>query len=309
MKRILSIHFDRKEVRVVHDFLRSIGFSRITKKSEFKEILNSVLEDSSDKKFYELDQDTTFVEIRKDFGDDIGIAVCGEYDENDQFHMSYYYPYFSGTDASFEEYVEVEKHADRDAYLGICDDVKLGVTLIFYLQNISEYLNELRSNPKLKGSKSVTLSALAKSGTILFPVNKSEIEKKDTKESSNNRNSLIAAARDGDEDAIESLTLEDIDTYTMLSRRILHEDVLSIVDTCFMPYGIESDQYYIIGEILDVEKTENVCTKETVYVLKINCNDLLFNICVNKSDLLGEPDVGRRFKGSIWMQGSIHFLG
>ena len=39
------------------------------------------------------------------------------------------------------------------------------------------------------------------------------------------RNYLVAAARDGDENAIENLTLEDIDTYSMLSRRITHEDV------------------------------------------------------------------------------------
>ena len=60
--------------------------------------------------------------------------------------------------------------------------------------------------------------------------------------------------RDGDEDAIENLTLEDMDTYSMLSRRIAYEDVLSIVDTCFMPYGVESDQYSVIGEILDYKK-------------------------------------------------------
>lgn len=64
------------------------------------------------------------------------------------------------------------------------------------------------------------------------------------------RNHLIAAARDGDEDAIENLTLEDIDTYSLLSKRITHEDVLSIVDTYFMPYGIESDQYSVLGEIM-----------------------------------------------------------
>ena len=36
------------------------------------------------------------------------------------------------------------------------------------------------------------------------------------------RSSLVAAARNGDEDAIENLTLEDMDTYSILSKRILH---------------------------------------------------------------------------------------
>lgn len=65
------------------------------------------------------------------------------------------------------------------------------------------------------------------------------------------RNQLIEAARRGDEDAIESLTLEDMDTYTTISRRIQKEDVFSLVDTYFMPYGVECDQYSVLGEITE----------------------------------------------------------
>ena len=49
---------------------------------------------------------------------------------------------------------------------------------------------------------------------------------------------MIAAARQGDAEAIESLTLEDIDTYAAVNQRILKEDLFSIVDTLFMPYGL-----------------------------------------------------------------------
>ena len=45
---------------------------------------------------------------------------------------------------------------------------------------------------------------------------------------------------------MESLTMEDIDIYTMISRRIRHEDVYSIVDSYLMPYGIECDQYNLM---------------------------------------------------------------
>jgi len=34
---------------------------------------------------------------------------------------------------------------------------------------------------------------------------------------------------------------------------------------------------------------------------------LSFRTCINKEDLMGEPGIGRRFKGNIWMQGSIDF--
>ena len=74
-----------------------------------------------------------------------------------------------------------------------------------------------------------------------------------------------------------------------------------------MPYGIESDQYSILGEILDYQVIENRLTQEKLYVLNINCNDLVFDVCINSKDLMGEPAIGRRFKGIIWMQGTIHY--
>jgi len=48
-------------------------------------------------------------------------------------------------------------------------------------------------------------------------------------------------------------------------------------------------------------------TSEEVYQMTVSCNDLVFNICINEKDLYGEPLAGRRFKGSIWMQGYINF--
>jgi hypothetical protein len=106
---------------------------------------------------------------------------------------------------------------------------------------------------------------------------------------------------------MESLTIEDLDMYTKISRRILKEDVFSIVDSSFMPYGIECDQYTIVADIVDVSSCKNVKTKEEVYRITVNCNELVFNIGINKKDLLGVPEVGRRFKGSIWMQGRVDF--
>ena len=57
----------------------------------------------------------------------------------------------------------------------------------------------------------------------------------------------------------------------------------------------------------DVEKTVNKYTKETIYQLRLECNDMNLDVCINKEDLLGEPEVGRRFKGTIWLQGHINF--
>ena len=38
-----------------------------------------------------------------------------------------------------------------------------------------------------------------------------------------------------------------------------------------------------------------------------NINELVFDLCINEKDLYGEPAVGRRFKGIIWLQGYINY--
>ena len=52
---------------------------------------------------------------------------------------------------------------------------------------------------------------------------------------------------------------------------------------------------------------QNSFTKEEIYVMTIESHDLVFEVCINKKDLYGEPLQGRRFKGTIWMQGIINF--
>lgn len=93
----------------------------------------------------------------------------------------------------------------------------------------------------------------------------------------------------------------------MISRRIADEDVFSIVTTHFMPCGVECDHYNIMGDILDVELRENSKTGEKIYVMTIESNSIVLDVCINEQDLLGVPERGRRFRGIIWLQGLVHF--
>ena len=290
----------------MHKFLRAVGLSDI-KKEELEKICKDIEEKPDTIKVAEDSEGNEFAELCHQFGDFFGLTLRGTYREDDTFEMDYYYPYFFGTMLSTREQAEVEKHAEKESYAGICDEVRIGVTLIFYLQNVVDYLAVSKSKGYMNLADGVILAALSTEGKILFPINKAEKKVPHAPKEGTDRNHLIAAARDGDEDAIENLTLEDIDTYSLLSKRITHEDVLSIVDTYFMPYGIESDQYSVLGEIMDVTLLQNRFTEENVYSMEIMCNDILFSVCINQKDLLGEPEVGRRFKGNIWMQGSVKY--
>jgi hypothetical protein len=219
--------------------------------------------------------------------------------------MDYYFPYGLGSSITTNEQVDVEKHAEKESYAGVCDELNLGVTLIFYLQNVVDYLAEHTHNPA-KNYFGARLCALSAEGKILCPIQEKTMAEKTVTQNNNEKHTqLMAQAREGDEAAIESLTLEDMDTYALISQRILKEDILTIVKSTFMPYGIESDQYAILGEIIDCTRLENKLSHEGIYVLKLICNDILFDVCINEQDLLGEPAVGRRFKGNVWMQGTI----
>lgn len=290
----------------MHKFLRAVGFSNIKSKQELEEIFQEVLHSPTAQKKATDSEGNEMIEIEKEFGDFFGITLRGIYRENHVFELEYYFPHFYGKTISTREMVDVEKHAEKESYAGVCDEIRIGVTLIFYLQNVTDYLVIGRKR-KLNYADGVILGALSVEGKILLPINKTEKQVHHATQENNDRNHLIAAAREGDENAIENLTLEDMDTYSLLSRRITHEDILSIVDSYFMPYGIESDQYSILGEIMDYTLQQNKLTNEMIYSFDIVCNDICFSLCINQKDLMGEPEVGRRFKGNIWMQGKINY--
>jgi hypothetical protein len=290
----------------MHDYLRSVGFANIKTKKEEDDLIKEVLKHPTERYLTETDG-ITFAEFRREYGAFTGVAVRGEFDSDNKFHVHYYYPYFQGSGMTSREKIEFEKHSDKMAYAGIIDDIRVGSSLIFYLQNLIPYLRMKKMGKKVEGVREIKLSGLSTKGTVLLPVYKRLQMENNNPSGPSNRTRLIAAAREGDEEAIESLTLEDIDLYSMISKRVMTEDILSIVESTFMPSGIESDEYYLIGEIIDLEEETNPDTDEKIYQLTLNCNDIFFDICINEEDLMGEPKIGRRFRGGVWLQGEVDF--
>ncbi|MBM6949161.1 DUF3881 family protein [Mordavella massiliensis] len=291
----------------MHRYLRSIGFGRIRSRRELNEFLSSVEKNYTCHELTALDEEADFCEYQRECGPGIGVAVCGDMDVREHFYRQYYYPYFIGSGISSYADIVVEKRMDREAYVGICEDMKVGVSLIFHLQNTVEYIRERQLAGDGVNFSSVTLAGLCESGMVLLPVRKSREAQRRSREESRNRMMLLSAARNGDQTAMESLTLDDIDIYSKVSKRLVTEDVFSIVDTYFMPCGVECDRYSILGEILNVHTTENQETGEELYIMKLDVNELEFDVCVPVRDVFGEPAKGRRFKADIWLQGRINF--
>lgn len=292
----------------MHKYLRAVGFSLFQKKHDIDDLLEEMIREAlpSQIRKLQIDPETNLCRIRTETAPDMGLDIYGEMDGSGKIEPEYYLPYLLSHDLSSEADCSIQRHTEKETYAGLLDEYRVGISLIFYLENVMEFRSRSLAR-KSTETKYVNLAALSVKGKILLPVKKTARQMEKAKVATSERNSLMEAAMRGDEDAMETLTMEDMDLYSQISRRAMKEDIYSIIDTCFMPSGIECDQYSVIGDILYMELVKNRMTGEEIYNLKLDCNDVIFHVAINRKDLMGEPEVGRRFKGQIWMMGTAVF--
>lgn len=289
----------------MHTYLRAIGFRDCRNRHQFEEIYRHTLNEPNRKIRTTISAGTSLLQVEKDYGKGFGLSLIGEYDDQDSLYIEHSFPYLKGSHPMQFESIKIQKQADKESYAGLCEDYRLGTSVIFYLLNISDYAKSKWLNYSNRTLTKVRFSALATEGVILHGIYRTMdqlvIESADHRRKKN----LLKKAHDGDAGAMEELSYDEMNTYSSLSTRIKKEDILSIVDTCFMPCGVECDHYLVIGTIYSVEELQNSYTGETIFNMTIEANSILMNVCINKADLLGEPLNGRRFRGEIWLQGTV----
>ena len=290
----------------MHNFLKTIGFSKIQTDMQLEPLLERAVNEKYRTLIINGNEGSVIEQYQLPVAPSMGIAVVGERTPDGVFHRNYYFPYMRSYDGTLTEAGSVERHLEKETYAGVLEDFKSGITLIFYITN-SVQLRELRKMDMRVKARQAFLTGLASEGKILLPIEKKE-DPEAVKRQSNERRRLFEAARQGDQEAIDTLTETDINMFNELHQRIVTEDLYSIVETTFMPTGVECDIYSILGEIVSLRVKENVYTHENVVDMKISCNDCIFHVAINESDLIGIPAVGRRFKGKIWMQGNLEFI-
>lgn len=287
----------------MHKYLRTIGFSKYSSNPEVRELLDRIQEHyASDMLKIELNGGDALWEIRAELGEGLGIVLGGYIDRAGKAVREHYFPYFLSKKISSDVYCSIQRHVENDSYSGMLDDMRVGISLIFHLTNGGDYMLR-RAKQCSTGVRGVCLSGFSRNGKILLPIYKNERQRALSKIADHVRGELIEAARNGDERAMESLSNQDMDTYSAVSRRMLKEDIYSIVDSCFMPEGIQCELYSVIGDIREIGERKNLLTGEEICDFLIQANEVLLRVCINKADLQGEPEIGRRFKGSIWLQG------
>lgn len=202
--------------------------------------------------------------------------------------LVYSFPFYETFDETSQADCVLERHTATETYSGIIDDLAPGISLIFYMINSLDMRRKLilGADP-LAAYHGVYLSAFANEGKVLLPI-----------------------ARTGDETPFQFEETEDdmalAEEQVFLYDRIQNEDLYTLVDQTFIPWGVECDQYSIVGEITEVGETVNTFTGIPMWLMAISCNDVHFRLCMRKDDLLGEPAQGRRIKCGIWLHGHVN---
>jgi hypothetical protein len=291
----------------MHKYLRSIGFSNLTDNQALEALLERAVNEKYKTDMMFAGNGTIVEQYQLPVAPSMGITVVGERDNKGVFHRSYYFPYMRSYDGTLTREGTVERHLEKETYAGVLEDFRAGITLIFYVTN-SVQLRELHQMMIRVDARQAFLTGLSTEGMILLPIEKNEEDDEIKKRRRREQKKLYEAARQGDPEAIETLTETDLNIMNEVQHRIVQEDLYSLVESSFMPTGVECDMYQILGEIVGMRVKSNVYTHENIVDLKINCNDCIFHVAINEADLHGVPAIGRRFKGKIWMQGELEVI-
>lgn len=290
----------------MNKYLNAIGFGSYSKAEFDNWLYHKALPDPDIKvEATDLD-DNPIVEMRKEVATGMGVSMRGYYGADGNFILDSYFPYREPKLQTNTLETNIIPQTDRNGMYGVCDDTRIGVDLVYFVQDMMALLETDQKNNSEVFFGGTSLMGLAERGTILLPAAKTEEFKQRAETARKKKSELVQAARDGDERAYEDLSMDEMNLYSQITSRLQNESIYEIIDTTFMPVGVETDKYAVVGEITDYHKFLNKVTRQTVWVLTIVTESMKFEVTVNSKDLLGEPARGRRFKGEIWLQGKVN---
>ncbi len=159
---------------MIHLFFRSVGFHDLSDNAELYKIVDDVIR-HPDEQY--VDQDSFGNDVAcfsRYVGSEMGISVCGSFTSDDRFRIEYYFPFFRGSHVSTTEPVDIERQAGGEAFFGICDELKMGIPLIFYINNVGDVFRDNRFGGEQYAPGNTVLSGLAYRGKILLPIEHSD---------------------------------------------------------------------------------------------------------------------------------------
>ena len=128
----------------MHKFLRAAGFSMYTKKKDIEKLLDLLERQPSMTRCVQVDEESNVCEMRTEVAPGLGISIIGELNEEGNFEREFYFPYQESHIIGSTEECSVQRHTEKETYSGMVDENKVGITLIFYIQNFLEFRERIQ---------------------------------------------------------------------------------------------------------------------------------------------------------------------
>ncbi len=280
-------------------YFNAIGFSDIPK-HYMKDIINTVTNDSDEKYILGKNNTDIYVEFYKKYGSDFGVYLRGSLNEQEETAIDYYSPYrIALNDLDCDE-ISVEMQNGN--YTVTAHDSQTGNEIFFLLQNVLDYFEICDTDRKFS---KVNVVGMSISGKVLIPIVKNECCQTFKQDENENYKDLAKKARSGDKKALEIIENQELETIEAMLERLKKEDLLSVIESLFIPIKDNDCYYSVLGEIELLDKETNSKTHENIYRMVLDVTGTKLEICINENDLMGVPSVGMRFMGSCFFQGRI----
>ena len=170
----------------MHKFMRTVGFSMYQKKQDMAKLLKRLVKEAEMTGRLAEQEGSRFCELRTEVAPGMGVAMIGEMSPKGTFSREYYFPYVKNPDVSSEAECSIQRHTERETYAGLLDEYRVGISLIFYMENSMEYRMR-RSARQPVQPKGAALTGLAVQGKVLLPVNKTEKQAEDSRQAAKKR--------------------------------------------------------------------------------------------------------------------------
>ncbi|HHX59356.1 MAG TPA: DUF3881 family protein [Epulopiscium sp.] len=291
--------------------MKGIGFSGIKNKQSWDDLVADVLNEPSRTFMRKYEDDKVVMEYYKEYSEKVYLLVrvaLGEGNKEEKKPKVYIEecePYVEATYTLEIQDLDIEDTEDEFIFYVVCEDVGTGMQIVFWLQNVIEYLDCMEDEAiDYTGARIVGIGS---EGTIVLPIEKGDDDAEYENTEREYLRAMLQRAKAGDEEAIEMLENEEEQLDEQLKERLRREDFLTVMDGYFLPATNVEATYAILGTIKELEIRENSKTKEKMYWMYIDVNGMFVEVIINMEDLVGKPSIGMRFMGTCWMQGTVEF--
>lgn len=295
----------------INIYLENIGFKGYTDKQVLEEVINpiidkvnlalkhndkeKILEELSKIKNTKLEYNIhSFVaQIKYKISKSVVIYIYGKIREK-KFVFESFAPFIVTHKDKNDGRLKIKKSTQNNEYYGFYEDAKNDYELfIFRINDLISLLNkqDAKQNKKIldkydiaisenvfepEETKNVSFSAIAASAKIILPI--TTIEDKIFYETNKDRIEL---------------------------EKNIFKDIFSFIETAIVLVGPESNNYTITANIISYTLEKNRITKQEVYIIEAVFNNVMINIAINKEDLEGKIEVGRRIRANGILLGDI----